>query len=370
MNEAPPDSKLDLDFPAPERLGSAEQSPGPQVAVPAPPGSDGANLALPVIDAPSPAATTVTRPERGPEQELRRPEMRLPEMQTESASELRNRIQVLEDVRQREREVLELAATKAEERLRASDLAHEDHKRQISDLAGQVSALDLAARRVEKDLDDTRCDLAASERGRSELARRVEELSSERDNLRRALEEADEERRHLDETRAQLEEIKKIRNELREEVASLWERIEGKDRELRNIKAQLAETEDAYREERSNLQSRAREGARAELDERIRELEDQLESRDAAWGDIEGLVRRSAEEKLAIENDLAARTRELQEKDKALKDKIIELEKLREEFQTSKARQSLEEMESQVSPEQKGDFTVAELRMELGEFDA
>ena len=348
MNEAPADAILDLE--APETQGEVEQNP-----------AKSASSEPAVLD---PASTSTPSDSSSSDQRS------TSEDEPSSMAELRAKLEVLEDVRQREREVLELAAAKAEERLRESDLAHEDQKRQIADLAGEVSGLDLTARRIEKDLDDTRCELAASERGRSELAGRVEELSSERDNLRRALEESDEERRHLDETKAQLEEIKKIRNELREEVASLWERIEGKDRELRNIKAQLAEAEDSFREERLNLQNTAREGARAELDERIRELEDQLESRDAAWNDIEGLVRRSAEEKVTLEGEMATLKAQMEDKDKTLKSKIIELEKLRAEFQTSKAKQSLESMEGKVAPEQKGDFTVAELRMELGEFDS
>lgn len=286
-----------------------------------------------------------------------------------SSEDLTLRLRRLEEQAQRDRETLQLAARKAEERLRASDLAHEDQKRQIADLAGQVSALDLAARKLEQSLEDARSDLAATEATRQELVRRVEELSLERDNLKRRVEEADQELADLSDTRAQLDDIKRVRNELREEVAGLFERIEAKDSEVRNLRARVAETEDEFREQRLRIQSDAREHARAELDERIRELEDQLVSRDAAWADIEELVRRSAEEKGQMEEQLAAKDVELDEKEAELHKRIVELEHLREQFQTSRTAEAMEALKAKGELDHTGDYTVAELRMELGEFD-
>lgn len=269
--------------------------------------------------------------------------------------ELRQALLRSEERRLRDREALELAARKSEERLRASDLALEDQRRQLSELAGQVSALDRITRDLEAQARQGREELEGAREAERKLTRRMEELSRERNNLRQAVEEAHDDREQLEKARDELREVKQVRNQLREEVASMWLKIEEKDKEIRGVKDRLAEADSRALGPSPDELARAVQEGQGPLHARIVDLEAQLSSRDRAWTELEELVRRSEAEKSELLQEIQTRSGEV--------------EALRGEIRSLKAAKNIEQMKTAGRFKESGDMAVAELRMELGELD-
>ncbi len=349
--------------------------------------------------------------------------------ETLKRTELEGEVHRLREELERRDARLNLAARRAEERLREVDLELVDSREQIKALAEETSTLDRELRlredeldEVEKALEDVELRFQEQERELEKAAndlgsleRRADAWRQEKDETLAAFEE--EKKFHTD-TRDELRKVQSVRNELRDEVAGLYERLEGKEKEVDNLKCRWAETEAEFERDRERLKQEARDEAlrsagevneqklrdlstaleaveeeRAELGDqlerlkkeaidrehdlaelekrqsgdsntavadRVAELEEQLETRDAAWQDIEDLVRRSQAERDTLLQQLEVSNQRVAELEDSL-----ESSKMRSREIEAKAK--LEKLREEGGLAQAGDYAVAELRMELGE---
>lgn len=293
-----------------------------------------------------------------------------------SIEQLRTALLRSEEQRLRDRDALELAARRAEERLRNSDIAHEDYRRQIADLAASAGQLDRTTRDSEEELNRARRDLLRALEKEEALGFRIEELGRERDHFKNALEEARRTGVDAESVRAELNEVKNVRSELRAEVSELWQKIEERDREIRNLRARVTEREAEFEAERQRIQQRAQETARSSSGERLAQLEGELqaseeqkrtvastlEQRERAWADTESLIQQITNERAEIEQQLAQRSG-------ALEQALAELETVRGEMKSVRTSQAVEKLRTTKAFDKAGDYSLAELRLELSELD-